>query len=434
MRMPRIKNIKNLIFVGLLIILTVAAFFTRFYHLSHPAAVVFDEIYFAQFSSKYLTGDSFFDIHPPHGKLILAVALRFFNISSNTDWGAISKSNGFLEPNIAFAIRFLPALFGSLLIPLVFILVFVISRSKLAAFLAATFFLLDNALLVQSRFCLMDVFLIFFALLAILFFFLAKQAQGKKMWMFWVLCGIFLGMSAGIKITGLAVIGVIFLFEIIEIIIKIFKRAEIKIGQKIAVFLCISLLPFLVYFGGFLVHFKLIRNSYGPHIRDIPVGFLGTNISMLTANYNIAQQHPFQSKWFLWPFGKKEVYYWRKNDGSQNIWLAGNEPLWRASLMAVLIGCVFLTGFLKKILGTIKNKNLIAFFLLLYFSWWLPLAFIKRPLFLYHYLPSLSFSFILLALLLDEIKIKKIKYVLITAIMVLAILDFLINLPITYGL
>ena len=47
---------------------------TRFYGLSWPREVVFDEVHFGKFVSSYITGRYYFDIHPPLGKLLIAAA------------------------------------------------------------------------------------------------------------------------------------------------------------------------------------------------------------------------------------------------------------------------------------------------------------------------------------------------------------------------
>jgi dolichyl-phosphate-mannose-protein mannosyltransferase len=55
------------------LILTCLSFLTRFYRLAEPPAVVFDEVHFGKFVTWYFTGEYYFDIHPPLGKLILYI-------------------------------------------------------------------------------------------------------------------------------------------------------------------------------------------------------------------------------------------------------------------------------------------------------------------------------------------------------------------------
>ncbi len=51
-----------------------AGVLTRFYHLSQPSQVVFDEVHFGTQASYYITGLYYYDVHPPLGKMILALA------------------------------------------------------------------------------------------------------------------------------------------------------------------------------------------------------------------------------------------------------------------------------------------------------------------------------------------------------------------------
>lgn len=53
------------------LLLFVMAAAVRYYHLSYPDYVVFDEKHFGGFTNNYNTGKYFFDIHPPLGKLTL---------------------------------------------------------------------------------------------------------------------------------------------------------------------------------------------------------------------------------------------------------------------------------------------------------------------------------------------------------------------------
>ncbi|KAJ4126843.1 Dolichyl-phosphate-mannose--protein mannosyltransferase 4 [Fusarium oxysporum] len=50
--------------IGLFLI-TILSFVTRFWGISHPNEVVFDEVHFGKFASYYLERTYFFDVHPP---------------------------------------------------------------------------------------------------------------------------------------------------------------------------------------------------------------------------------------------------------------------------------------------------------------------------------------------------------------------------------
>jgi hypothetical protein len=50
-----------------LVTIVFLSFFTRYYLISHPAQVSFDEVHFGHFANNYIDGKYFFDIHPPLG-------------------------------------------------------------------------------------------------------------------------------------------------------------------------------------------------------------------------------------------------------------------------------------------------------------------------------------------------------------------------------
>lgn len=66
-----------------------------------------------------------------------------------------------------FALRLVPALFGSFLIPLCYKICLLLGFSQPTATLAGFLLLTDTALLTQSRFVLMEAILIFFAMLGL---------------------------------------------------------------------------------------------------------------------------------------------------------------------------------------------------------------------------------------------------------------------------
>src|ERR1700722_2033711 len=58
--------------------LLIAAAVTRFWNLSHPAEIVFDEVHFVAQGRHYLGGESFLDPHPPLAKLVISLGILLF--------------------------------------------------------------------------------------------------------------------------------------------------------------------------------------------------------------------------------------------------------------------------------------------------------------------------------------------------------------------
>lgn len=63
---------------SIFLFVTLVAVVLRFYRISEPRQVVFDEVHFGGFASHYLKGTYFFDVHPPLGKLIIAGIGHFY--------------------------------------------------------------------------------------------------------------------------------------------------------------------------------------------------------------------------------------------------------------------------------------------------------------------------------------------------------------------
>merc|ERR1712137_340274 len=129
-------------------ILLIVAFATRFYNLGHPAEVVFDEQHFGRFTNWYYSGEYFLDIHPPLGKFFLVMS------------GLVGKYNPELKyerPGEAYSdktfvsLRVFPALFGSLIVPLVYITMRSLSISSNASAVVAWMILCENSMITECR-------------------------------------------------------------------------------------------------------------------------------------------------------------------------------------------------------------------------------------------------------------------------------------------
>src|SRR3989338_1199014 len=131
-----------------IIILLALGLITRFAFFGHPSETVFDEVHFGKFVSGYYTGEYYFDIHPPLGKLMIAGFAKLFDFSPEYSFTNIGDQ---FPDNKYMALRLLPALAGALLPLIIFLLILELGLSRMAAFAGALFVIFDNALLTQSR-------------------------------------------------------------------------------------------------------------------------------------------------------------------------------------------------------------------------------------------------------------------------------------------
>ncbi len=493
------------------ILLAVLSFTLHFAFLSYPSQVVFDEVHFGKFVAAYSTGQYYFDIHPPLGKLMIAGFVKLASINPVFGFGQIGEN---IPGNTLFILRFLPAFFGSLFVLVFSWLAYLISRNKTTALIAGFLILLDNAFLVQSKFILVDIFMLCFEVLALCFFFLwQQQAKFKAKWFeYLALTGLFTGLTISVKWTGLAVIGIIGIILLVKIFSKKlssyltspqrqpeqvpsegrpasprlpaegearqrwqrgerprvagtemgwlpendgFARAgaTTKFKEAIVSLIILPLCAFLVYLLPFYLHFKLLPNSgpgdafmSQPFQQELKYGrdnvyqpltfwqkFTELNKTMYTANANLVAEHPFGSRWYNWPLNSKPVYYWNQDafvtlpDWRAKIYFSGNPILWWLAGLSVIF--TFFILFSKKIRRHLKP---IGYLLLLgYFTNLLPFIFIKRVSFLYHYLPSLLYAVLVLALWLGKLWDSQ-KTAVVSALILIAAVFILLS-PLSYG-
>ncbi|MGH7611114.1 MAG: phospholipid carrier-dependent glycosyltransferase [Candidatus Dormibacteria bacterium] len=146
---------------------------------------VFDEVYFPVDALKDLKGIDYFDPEPPLSKLIIASGISWLGF---TTWGW----------------RIMSAIFGSLVVGLLYLLARRLwRRHRVFPVLAALFLSLDGLELVESRTGVIDIFALFFVMLAFWLFLLHWHARSRGEWL-WTLyltagaCGLGLATKADI--------------------------------------------------------------------------------------------------------------------------------------------------------------------------------------------------------------------------------------------
>jgi dolichyl-phosphate-mannose-protein mannosyltransferase len=430
-----------------LLALIVAAAITRLWGLFRPDAVVFDEVYFKGFAGHYLDGHYFFDIHPPLGKLLFA------------GWAHICGLTGVqLATTSALPLRIVPAVFGICIIPLVWGIIRSLGGSRRVAFLGSFLILLDNALIVESRFILTDTILLSTGLAGIYVYLLSRKCAGWKYHFGLISCGLLTGASLSTKWTGLTSLALVIGMLIYDARHHLGKLRWMIDSAKIlipAAFLYISL---------FYIHFQLLpssgdgdafmsqhfqstligNTSYNPsaHV-SFPDKFIQLNTEMYQANKTLTATHPYGSHWYSWPLETRPIYYWQGASASDqrqgNIYLLGNPAIWWGALVAVMSGIIL---YIFRIRSHTKRSQKVIFFLVAaYLMNYLPFATVTRVMFLYHYFFSLIFEIILAVMLwfyiLPTISIKplssKATWGLYAVILSIVSITFIYFAPLTYG-
>lgn len=411
---------------------------TRLPGLRYPGDTVFDEVYFKQFAGSYFTHKYYFDIHPPLGKLLLAGWAKLIGVNPAT-----------ITAPPAAGLRWFVALIGVLVAPLGYGIVRRLSGSRLAAGLTGLILALDGALIVESRFVLVDSLLLAFGLGAI---YAALRWQAKPSWGWLVAVGLLMGTAASIKWTGLApdlVAGIILLKGVLA-------RPE-QWRFKIARLMLPLALAAVFYLSVFAVHFALLTRSgqgdafMSPRFQATLVGnpdyqpsarmslwqkTWELNREMYQANRTLTATHPYGSKWYSWPLELRPIYYWQGPTlagGRQgNIYLLGNPLVWWLAAGAALLAVLMLVlRRYQTYLG--KFLPVIGLLLFAYLLNWLPFAGIARVMFLYHYLFAFIFSAMILSILTAEVLPQRHRRTAVIALATLSVAGFVFFAPITYG-
>eukprot|EP00123_Amoebidium_parasiticum_P004441 comp15747_c0_seq1/m.12955 comp15747_c0_seq1/g.12955 ORF comp15747_c0_seq1/g.12955 comp15747_c0_seq1/m.12955 type:complete len:767 (-) comp15747_c0_seq1:194-2494(-) len=282
-------------------LVTALGFATRLYRLDLPHYVVFDEVHFGKFASYYLRGEYYFDVHPPLGKLLIALCgylvgydgrCLFDNIGE--DYLTISSTG----PIPYVALRFLPALLGALQIPLVYLSVIELGASNLAALLASSLLLFENTHVTQSRLILLDSFLLFFITWSF-YAYVKFTNQGHRpfsfQWWAWLLAtGVGLGCSVGVKYVGLFIIALVGLHTIHELwtLFTDTRNSLFVVWQHfISRAICLIVVPCLLFAGLFWIHFALLTHT-GPGDAFMSLPFQATLIGNSNSPKNVTVMPP----------------------------------------------------------------------------------------------------------------------------------------------
>jgi len=462
----------------MLVMLLASSLLLRMLVLIHPNSAVFDEVHFNYFAGFYYTGQYYYDIHPPLGKLLIALsALPFGGIQPEDIVRTISTP---YSSSTYVAMRLVPALFGSALPVLLFLIARQLNISLKSSLLVGSLAMLDNALVLQSRLILLDSMLLGFGFLSLWLLLKARKTHNIRLW---CLSAMSAGCSLSIKWVGVSFLGLVGLIILVDWGRTLWsKRSHITPVYKAILFLAIAITTYLVTF---YIHFALLPMSHKqgdqfmtPEFRSTLrgseyFGAKGTvsrfqcppnyhhtlshglpdtkvtstanfackveykalvtpnfwqklyelNRTMYATNQGLAKTHPDASPWYTWPIMHKPLYYWH-HEGAR-MYLLGNPAVWWICALGVI----------TLMLGHIRYphwRHNEAFWVLTTGFWanLLPFVLVSRVMFMYHYLTSLCFSILISGYLLDQLPKTKWLHL---SVVALTTSTFLLISPITYG-
>ena len=223
-----------------------------------------------------------------------------------------------------------------------------------------------------------------------------------------LLTGIFLGLALSSKWTALYGIALCAIVYSIWYLVSGIQNTKYKILNTIYFLLCgflaFIVIPAVVYLISYIPFFLSGHNWEQ---------FMEVTRQMWWYHTNLKATHGYQSIALSWPLMIRPVWYYVKyGEGViANIYAIGNPLIWWPGVAAVIVATVFSIQYLVYSISyrthtkyqILNTKYQILLPLLAYFAFLVPWMFSPRIMFLYHYLPSLSFLILILSGILSRL-------------------------------
>ena len=215
----------------------------------------------------YLKGIFFFDSQPPLGKQLIAMVSYLTGYTGDMNFTGIGAE--YPESVPLKSLRMVPAICGSLLVPVVYHMVIEMGLSHKTATIAGIFYILENCFLTQSRFVLMDTIQIFLSMFGLFALLKSRRQQiFSSSWFFWILSSsTFLALGACVKFTGLYTLVLALGLTLYDFwwLIPDQNIPSVKLWLQAVCYLkALVVWPIMVYIFIFWIHLSWLTKA-GPH-------------------------------------------------------------------------------------------------------------------------------------------------------------------------
>ena len=406
---------------------------------------MFDEIYHGRTAYEFIHGLAAYETtHPPLGKTIISWGVRLFGMNP-------------------FGWRFMSAIFGILMLPLIYMFGKTLFHKSLGAASVTILLAFDCMHFTLSRIATIDIFAAFFILL--MFYLMLRYIQidrhGSAKYLFkikipglkrplkitviesWVplgLCGIAMGWGIATKWTAVyagAGLGVIFLWYLLN---HYPARLRQLLVFCVVFFGMIPLSIYIISYRYFVMNSSLsepilaiVEKIFGPY-PFAPGYFLSiieNTYSMFTYHAKLEATHYYSTPYYDWPTIRMPLLYATdyvsvENNLMSSVSCMGNPAIWWFGIPCILF-CIY-RFLLKK---DMRAGFLVAAYLIQYLPWF----FVSRITFIYHYFPASLFMILMIGYvlhLLAEYKPwgRNIAY----AYLAVAVIIFFIFYPVISGI
>ena len=417
------------------LLVLIASYFTYFKDYHEPPNAFYDEIYHIVGAEKYINRVMYFEVHPPVGKLFIALGEALFNTNKNLNLKEAFE-RGYIDSdlpeNFSFiGVRFFPVLFGCLNALLFFIIFYLISKNNLISLLFSSLYLFENSSIVHFRAAMLDSTLVFFVLLSLICFICLYDKKKKISSLNYFLLGVLTSFAIFTKIVGLVLVLLFFFLQIKELNKYKVRYSLVNLKRLLKDGLSYSVGLITVFILVYYLHVTMGANTVGTYTGKASARYLEmiktkeifnplklyipirdnlidmkkghSSIEKLdVCKLNEVGSHPIG-----WPLGIRNINYLKTTgiDGGRTAYLTfqGNPVNWFMAIFSVFI-CICLVVSRTMFNTEITDKrtyNLIRSFTLLYVAYMVGIVWggMHRVLYIHIYLLPLFLSFILSFLL-----------------------------------
>ena len=291
------------------------ALILRLWRLNLPTGYIFDEVYYAKNANSLIRngvelnaqGQAEFIVHPPLGKWLIGIGIKVFG-------------------NDEFGWRISAAVIGTLSVVLIYLITKELFKSVFLSNVAAALMALDGLALVMSRVALLDIFLMFFILLA--FYFLIKN----DLW----LSGVAIGLAAATKWSAIFLIPFFILLTLNSLQIE-----PVKWVKRAAQFIFMPALIYLISWSGWIFTGSGWDRQSGSNVFT---SLWKYHTAILDFHRNLVETHSYAANPWSWLIlGRPTSFFYQTPSGcgastcSQEILAIGTPILWWAGIFAIAL-------------------------------------------------------------------------------------------------
>ena len=291
-----------------LILLGTLASVTLLSGLGNPDSVYFDEEHYVTAARAILRGGGDPNwIHPPLGKLLMALGMLALGESDPLGWRL---------PGVFLAILCVPALnlIGTRLY-----------GSRKTGLIASLLLCFDFLFFAQARIAMLDIYVLAFSLFGVLFYLSSDRSHRLS---YLALSGVFFGMATSSKMPGFLPL------------LLCFIHGMIRWGRKrkrniVSLLNTLIFIPIAVYIASYIPCFFILGHGFSD--------FLNRQYQMLHYSAYLPGPHPYMSEPWTWPLMVRPlVSFYETLQVNEVTYVAtishlGNPLIWHIGIVLIMI-------------------------------------------------------------------------------------------------